>query len=230
MRHLPILLALFISVNVAKAQAQDSKFSIGFGGSYDVSNNEYTALYSIGFSSRLEYQDINQYSYGLQFNYLATEKLGVRVGMYYARKGYNLKYNWATYYPGYGGSVDPIVPIETEFQLDYLDLSVSAYYRVVDAKFYHLAPSVGIMNNILLDNREISTMSDGDTEENESDSNPSTYIPGFRLGLINDFDIGEHFFVSLEPYIYFQSKTIDESVVVSTDYTYGAYVSLNYKF
>ncbi len=226
MRHLPILLTLFISANVAIAQ--DSKFSIGLGGSYDVSKNEYSTSFAAVLPNR-EYKDITQYSYGLQFNYLASEKLGVRVGMFYARKGYMLEYDWVSY-PQPGGSGDPLIPIETEYQIDYLELSVSAFYRLVDAKFYHFAPSVGMMNSVLVTERAIDTMGDGDKEEQESDTGPTPHIPGFRLSLINDFDLGQQFFISLEPYILFQRKTVNNSAVIDTDYTYGAYLSLNYKF
>jgi len=226
MKKLIILLFIFGLNQIT--QAQDKGFSIGLGGSFDKRLNDYSENPWLGFDH--QFSDISEFSFGLQANYQFNEKLGLRSGISYSRKGYKLIYAWIAP-DGSNGTGDPAIPLESEFRLNYLDIPLSIYYQVVHTNRYTLSPSLGIMNSINIGESEISEMGDGTTNETTFNSfNTNSYLLGARLGLINNFNLSNNIFISLEPYVMYNSSKLNDTDIIKSDLTFGGYLSVNYKF
>lgn len=226
MREFIIIIFLLALAHIVNAQERG--LSIGFGGSYDNSINEYRG--TPWWTNEDEFSDIQEFSIGAVINYQFNERSGLRSDVSYSLKGYKLDYEWITNdFPDNSG--DPSIPLETEFRLAYLDIPVGVYYKVIFTNRYDLAPSIGIMNSINIGESEISEMGDGSTEETEFyEFNTTAYLLGARLGLINNFNLSEKLFISLEPYITFNFSTINDTDIEQSQYTFGGFLSFNYKF
>lgn len=224
-----LLLTLFIILAISQmAKAQEKGFSIGMGGSFDKHINEYRERLDFPIPNP-KFYDILEYSFGLQVNYLFNERLGIRSGVSYARKGYMVTYDWVLY--DINGLLDPLIPVRSEYRLAYLDIPIGVYYQVVSTNRYHLSPSIGIMNSILIGEREVTEMLLGEMKETDyNTSEPNPYLLGARLGLINDFNLNESIFISLEPYVMYNFTKLNDTDIVNSDFAFGGYLSVNYRF
>jgi hypothetical protein len=226
MKKLIILIFIFGFNQVTKAQ--DKSLSVGLGGSFDKRLNDYSENPWFGFDH--QFSDISEFSFGIQFNYQFNEKIGLRSGISYSRKGYKLIYAWIT--PnGIDGSGDPSIPLESKFRLNYIDIPFGIYYQVVTNNRYTLSPSIGIMNSINIGESEISEMGDGTTNQTNFNSfNTKPYVLGARLGLINNFNLSDKVFISLEPYVMYNFSKLNDTDINKSDLTFGGCLSVNYKF
>ena len=66
--------------------SQKSIFSIGVGGSYDYHINEYPQTPWLWFDH--QYSNIFEFSLGSQFDVQIYNRLGIRTGISYSKKGY----------------------------------------------------------------------------------------------------------------------------------------------
>jgi len=223
-----LLLLIFVFGFGQLLKAQEKDLSIGVGGSVDKRLNDYTENPWVGFDH--QFSDILESSFGVHMNYQINHKVGLRLGVSYSRKGYKLIYAWITP-DGTNGKGDPGIPLESKFRLNYLDIPVSIYYQVVTTKRYTLSPSVGIMNSINIGESEISEMGDGIKKETAFNSfNSNQYLLGTRLGLINNLNISNNLFISLEPYVMYNFFKLNDMDVDKSDFTFGGYLSVNYRF
>ena len=223
-----LIILLFFLGYSQLSSAQEKGLSIGLGGSLDKRLNDYTEFPLSGFNH--QFSDISEFSFGLQIDYQINDKIGLRSGISYSRKGYKLVYEWLTL-DGSNRTGDPAIPLESEFRLAYLDIPVSFYYQVVKTKRYTLSPSIGIMNSVHIGDSEISEMGDGTTKEttfNSFDTNP--YLSGTRLGLISNLNLSDNIFLSLEPYAMYNFSKLNDTDIENSTFTFGGYLSLNYAF
>lgn len=207
--------------------AQDKGFSIGLGGSFDKRLNEYYDNPWVGFDH--EFSDISEFSFGTQISYHFSDRIGLRSGISYSRKGYKLIYAWITP-DGNNGVGDPLIPLESEFRLKYLDVPVSLFYKIVNANHYTFSASIGMMNSINIGESEISEMGDGTSKETAYNVfNTNSYLAGARIGLINNIDISENVFISIEPYFMYNFFTLNDTDIEKSDFAFGGYLSVNYR-
>lgn len=226
MREILIVALLFAFAQIGIAQ--ENEFSIGFGGSY---GKRITYNYEHSWPSFYhELSDIQEFSFETLINYQVYDRVGLRAGISYACKGHKVVYAWIAP-DGSDGTGDPAIPMKSKIRLKYIDVPLGVYYQIIRTNRYSFSPSIGIMNSIKIGESEISEMGDGKTKKRSSYSfDRSSYELGARLGLINNFNLSEKIFISVEPFLIYSLSKTNDTVIKRSDFTFGGCLSVNYRF
>ena len=219
MKKLLILIFIFGFGQLIKAQ--EKGLSFGIGGSLDIRLNDYFE-YNTGFPR--QFSNILKSSLGIQFNYQFNDKIGLRSGILYSRKGYKLTFKAIEI-------TDPITPLEFKARLNYIDIPLAIYCQVMKSNRYTLSPSLGIMNSINIRKYRIYKTGDGKKVETTiNSSNANSYLLGARLGLINNFNLSNNIFISFEPYLIVNLYNLNDADISKPVIPFGGNLSVNYKF
>ena len=203
--------------------AQDSKFSIGITGSPDIYNYEFKPIPDFYHT----YKTKTNYSIGLSVSYNFAERFSVKSGLLYSTKGYILNYSWIGAEPN-----DPFIPVESNMNINYLDVPVLISYDFLQLDKLSLFTSSGIVASFLIDENETSTMGDGSEKEtdfsrvmfNQSFNNTLVAID-LEVGL--NYNINQKVYVSVAPYLRFGLDKISDEVLESNPISYGASLGLH---
>ena len=208
-----ILLLLTILVN-----GQVNKLSIGIIGSPDFYNYQFKSI--PGFDH--EYKTKTNYSLGLSMNYNFAEKISVKTGLLFSTKGYILDYSWGNIEPN-----DPLIPLESNINVSYIDIPVLVSYDFVHQDKLSLFASTGIVTSFLIKEKEISKMGDGSEKETEFSKtglnqkfNKTIFAIDLELGL--KYNLSEKLFISIAPYLRYGLNKISDEVLESNPMSYGA--------
>ena len=222
MKKLLILIFIFGFGQLIKAQ--EKGLSFGMGGILEIRLNNsyinYQEIFSYYPTDIFPYQQLTDFfksGFGVQINYKFNDKIGLRSGILYSRKGYKLTIKSSNLSA-------PFALLKSEFSFNYLDVPLSIYYQVIKSNRYTLSPSLGIMNNIYIGQSNISEMRNGKIHSSNS------YLLGARLGLINNFNLGSNIFISFEPYLMFNFYNVNNTGIKKPEIPFGGHFSVNYKF
>lgn len=212
---------LFLFAALLLTTSLSAQTHLGLTAGYESVERTYVEFPRTGFDHTLDDLPL-EYGLGVQLDYSLTEWLGLRAGLLYARKGYVQVYDWNVL-----DNRDPLIPIQSELRMHYLDVPLTAYYRVVTTERYSLAPSAGLIASFSLGASEVSEMGDGDIEETEFvNPNPEPTLFALRLGLINNLHLGDRMTLSAEPFVAFRGGVIQEEDVVEAGLVKGVMVSV----
>ena len=205
--------------------AQEKGLSLGFGGSLDIRLNDY---YENHIGVKSQFSNILKSSVGIQINYQLNDRVGLRSGILYSGKGYKIIYkNVDTE----DKEVSPVIPLESESRLNYVDIPLSIYCQVLKSNRYTLSPSLGIMNSVNIRESKIYEMRDGTRNEKTfNSSNTNKYLLGARLGLINNFKLSSNIFISFESYLIYELYNLNDTDIEKPEIPFGGILSVNYKF
>lgn len=214
--------SLLVSINIF---GQKEGFALGIGLSPDYhheifSNDAYSKQGHV-YGSQLKY------STGLFLKYQIIENIGISVGGIYARKGYELTYNWTQ--PS--STIDPVIPQKTYFAFDYFDFPLIAYLSIFRKEKLKISPSVGYTPSFLVHTSERSRMGNGNViltnYQNIEKSIPHS-MKWFRFSILVDFRINDNFFWSVEPYYTYNRNSLKSQHINAATNTFGLNFSINY--
>ena len=219
-----LLILIFIFGFGQLMKAQEKGLSFGMGGSLEIRlNNSYKNHQEIGYYYPIDIfpnqqlSDFFKSGFGVQINYQFNDKVGLRSEILYSRKGYKLTIKASDL-------SDPLNPSKSQYIFNYLDVPLSIYYQVIKSNRYTLSPSLGIMNSIYIRQSNISEMRNGKILRR------NLYLPGARLGLINNFNLSSNIFISFEPYLMCNFYSLKNTGIKKPEIPFGGHLSINYKF
>lgn len=220
------LLIPFLVCIAVCGNAQDTLLTIGVRGGWDVYDYTYTPTPVEGFDHHLE--DATRYSFGVQVNGEFPNQVGWGTGLFWAEKGYKIKYSWIAP-DGGNGTGDPAIPLETTFRLNYLDIPLEFRYGLLKAAWFHITPSVGIVNSLKIWNSNKSVMGDGSKGSvSQHSTNAKGYLLNGRIAAQIGFDVTKKVFFALEPYAMYAFTDLSADIE-DTNLIWGGHLSINYR-
>lgn len=198
---------------------QENKISIGILGSLDKFDLNPKASFNTNY-------EINPaYSFGLNLKYKFSERLFTKGAIQYSKRGYELDYEFNLMDPG-----DPNIPRETTIQLNYIGIPLFIGYNLYNGEKFKIAPSLGLVSELLINDNESSIFEDDSERESEILSqNLDKIIFSSQLNLSLDYHFSDIIFLSLEPYLRFGFNENENDFVKSNSISYGGILSINYK-
>jgi hypothetical protein len=203
---------------------QDKKLSIGIVGSPDFYNYDFNSTPTFNH----KYKSKINYSAGLRLQYSFTEKFGITTGLQYSTKGYILDYNWIV-----SDANDPLIPEESNLEVNYLDIPLTITYNFIIRDKLSLFTSTGVVMGFLMNNKETSTMADGSKKENEFlnvlyQQKLNSTLLALELGLGLKYNLNEKLFLTLVPHFRYGFNKIDDDILKSVPTSYGVLLGFHY--
>lgn len=142
--------------------------------------------------------------------------------MLFSTKGYILLYSWGNFEPN-----DPLIPLESNINLSYIDIPVLVSYDYVQDDKLSLFAASGVVTSFLIKEKEISKMGDGTEKETEFSKtglnqkfNKTLFAIDLELGL--KYNLSGKLFISIAPYFRYGLNKISDEVLESNPISYGA--------
>ncbi|MCF8363153.1 MAG: PorT family protein [Prolixibacteraceae bacterium] len=219
MKKLIIISTILLLSNLSFGQ--ENKFSIGILSSFDKFDYDFKPI--TGFNH--EYHINSAYSFGLNFKYNFAERLFTKGAIQYSKRGYKLNYDYNVMEPG-----DPLIPRETTIKLDYIGVPLFIGYNLYDGEKFKIAPTLGLVSELLISNNETSVFEDDSERESEFlNQNLNKFLISSQLNMAFDYHFSNKFFLSLEPFFSISINAIDNEIMESNSISYGGILSINYK-
>ena len=219
MKRLTIILVILLFSNFSFGQK--NKTSIGFFYSLDKYDFEFersTGLYH-------NYEINSSYSVGLNVKWNFSERLFINGAIQYAERGYKLDYDFDIMEPG-----DPLIPRRTTIDLNYFGIPLFLGYDLYNGDKLKIAPSMGLVNEFLIKDKEKSTFEDSRESESEIlHQDLNKYLISLQLNIAFEYHISDKIFLNLEPFLRTGFNAIDEEMVKSNTFSYGGILGINYK-
>lgn len=216
MNRLILISIILLTSNIAFGQ--EHKISIGFLTSMD----KFELKPIAGFNTNHELNPA--YSFGLNLKYNFSERLFTKGIIQYSKRGYELNYEFNFTDPG-----DPYIPRETTFELNYIGIPLFIGYNLYHGEKFKIAPSLGLVNELLVNDYETSVFEDDSERESKMLSqNLDKFLISSQLNLSLDYYLSDMIFLSLEPYLRIGFTEIENDFVKSNPISYGGILSINY--
>ena len=217
-----IIIATIFFLIYGFAISQENKFSLGLVGSYD----KYSAQPITSFGESNNYETTLAFGLGLNFQYNFNEKLFLRSGLHYAKKGYKVDYNFT-----FIDANDPFIPKESNLKIHGIGIPVIMGYYLKNGTKFKVSSSIGFINEIVIKIAETSTYEDNSTRDSKNLSNelPKFFLSTqFNIGV--EYHINEKIYFNIEPYFRYGFNKIGDNLMEFNPISYGGLIGLNYKF
>lgn len=230
MNRLIIISTILLLSNISFGQK--NKISIGLLGSLDKFNSKPVT------GSNYECEINTAYSFGLNVKYNLAKRLFIKVGGQYSKREYKLDYNFI-----FTESGDPLIPRETTNELNYIGIPLFMGYDLYNGDKFKIAPSFGLLNEILFSDNETTIFEDN--SEIESDflrQALDKIIFSYQFNLAFSYHFADRLYLSFEPYLRFGFIAYnnepyprfgfdanDVDIFDSNSMSYGGVLSINYK-
>lgn len=200
---------------------QENKLSIGVFSS--LCKYEFDFKHDIGAYSNYEIN--SSYGVGLNVKWNFSERFYTKGVIQYAERGYNLEYDFNLMESG-----DPLIPRKTTIDLYYLGIPLFLGYDLYNGDKFKIAPSLGVINELLIGDNETSIFEDNSERESEIlNQNLNKYLLSSQLNLAFEYHLSNKLFFNLEPFVRISFTSIDDVMVESNIFSYGGTLSINYK-
>jgi hypothetical protein len=222
MRKLTLIIVVLIFSKISFGK--ENKISIGISGAVNVFNFDTNAIDKFLDS---EYRTSSAYSFGINLKYLFKEKFFVKGVVGYSKMGYYDDYNMKARIIFVGRPY----PKKTTKSLSYIGIHTFIGYNVYNGNRFKIAPSIGLINEFLIKDKETSLFSDGvEKESNSLDYNPRDFVISSQLNLAIEYHISSAILIGIEPYLRLRLSSVND-IYKRSRYTlpYGASLYINYK-
>jgi len=204
---------------------QENKVIVGLTGGYDYYSIDFKP--TTGFNH--EFEKTLGYNAGLTIQYNNNEKVFLKSGLGYAKKGYEVtyKFNFITIDPIIN---DPVFPKTTAVSFYYMNVPLMLGYYIKNNGKIRISIDGGINNEFLLTNTE-STVFGGNTTRNTEllSQNFPSYLSSIQFNLGLEYNLGKKFVFSLHPYFKYNLNTIKNESIELNNSMYGIALEINYK-
>jgi len=221
MKKIAVTLIFIFTINLVVI-GQENKISLGVTGSYDGYSLQKNQL----FWNSQTYNTNLSFSSGLNLQYNFNKKIHLKSTMSYAKKGYDVTYNFLFIDPN-----DPAIPKRSVIKINTINIPLMIGFYIKSNGKIKLSSSLGGVTEIVINTSETSTYEDNSTSAATSLSNslPSLFLSvQFNAGI--EYHVNEKIYIGLEPYFRYGFNTINDAFMEFDPTSYGGFLSLNYKF
>jgi hypothetical protein len=221
-----IVITLILTCSIAFVTGQENKFSLGFIGGYDINNIEETNLF--GITQGHDYSIEPSFSFGLLVRFNFNERLFLKSGIDYTKRGYNVGYiNFIAIDPIIN---DPAIPKESTLTINYLNIPLSLGYYIKNKGNLRLFVTSGA-NTEFLPFSSTQSISYNGTESNSSSNQSLPFILfSVQQNLGVEYHIRKKLFIAFNPYLRYTINELSTNEVFYEKTSYGIQLSINYKF
>lgn len=220
MKKISCLIIIIIISAIVKGQERE--LAIGIIGSPDLYYYDIKPVYGENHKLTSKFN----YSIGFRFQYDFSKKILINSGFFYSTKGYIMDWEFIVSDPG-----DPMLPVETNLKVKYLDIPINIGYRLFNNEKIKILSSGGPIFGLLIDNKETSIF--GDNSEIDSrllnkNLNQAIFSINFNFGL--EYYFHNNLFLSIVPFFTYGLNKMDENFMNSNQFCIGTNIGFYYRF
>lgn len=216
-------LTFFLSIFFLKGQ--ENKITLGLTGGYDYYSIDFNP--TTGFNH--EYEKTLGYSAGLTIQYNNNEKIFIKSGVGYTKKGYEVtyKFDFITIDPIVN---DPVFPKNSTVSFYYMNVPLTLGYYIKNSGKIRISIDGGLNNEFLLTNTETTVFGGNATRNTEllSQNFPS-YLSSIQFNAGLEYNLWKKFVFSLHPYFKYNFNVIKNESIELNSSMYGITLEINYK-